>query len=234
MDEFENYWKLSDMEQRFNSSSAGIRTLSSAWILGALAALGWLLEPARAALRWDLPVGLLAGSVCALATAGIATLWVLDQLVFHRLLNSVFLVGLRMEAANPSLPPLRSMMMKTMEGEGSHRWERLFYLAPLLVFTLLAATLLWAAPEPVARAAAADWRPIGLLLLGCQVAIVAWVLFKQPGMSVIDRAKWFGDPAFTDCVQARAFERIIERWQPAPATSPRDASSDPVGASATT
>ena len=232
MDELENYWKLSEMEQRFNSSSAGIRTLSSAWILGALAALGWLLEPARAALRWDLPFGLLASSVCALATAGIATLWVLDQFVFHRLLSTVFLVGLRMEAANPSLPPLRSMMMKTMEGEGTHRWERLFYLAPLMLFTLLSASLLWAAPQPEARAAT-DWRPIGLLLLGCQVAIVAWVLAKQPKLSVIDRAQWFGDPAFTDCVQARAFERIIERWQPAAPDSSRGAASPSAGSATT-
>lgn len=105
MDKIECYWKLSEMEERFNSSSAGVRTLASGWLLAALAALGWLLDPSKPS-SWMIPLGLLLVVVCVLGVAGIATLWILDQLVFHRLLNSVFLVGLKMESSDPVIPPL--------------------------------------------------------------------------------------------------------------------------------
>ncbi|HJW12249.1 MAG TPA: hypothetical protein VJ598_10705 [Albitalea sp.] len=215
MDDDKGYWKLGEIEQRFNETQTGVRTLASAWILGALAALGWLLDPTKPSANWPVPFGLLALVVCMLATAGIATLWVMDQLVFHRLLDSVFLVGLRMEFASPELPPLRHVMLKTMEGQGTHRWERLFYLAPLLVFTLLSGVVLfggsasWLASPNAALNAVV--RPIGALMLVLQVAVVAWVLLKQPATRLTDRAGWFGDPAFEAALRERRSADVIAR-----------------------
>jgi len=56
----EEYWKLGEMEQGFNESAAGVRALASAWMLAALAAIGWLLDPSKAAAPWHVPVGVLA------------------------------------------------------------------------------------------------------------------------------------------------------------------------------
>lgn len=141
MDKFERYWKLSEMEERYNSSSGGIRTLASAWLLGALGATGWLFSSYNSE-TWPLPLGLLVVVVMTLGSFGMVTLWVMDQLVFHRLLTSVFLVGLKMEKDDHQIPPLRSMMMKTQEGLGTHRWERFFYLGPVLVFLLITFTII--------------------------------------------------------------------------------------------
>lgn len=136
MDKFESYWKLSEMEERYNSSSGGIRTLASAWILGSLGAMGWLFSSYNP-VKWPLPLGFLLVTVMTLGNVGMITLWVMDQLVFHRLLSSVFLVGLKIEKDDQEIPPIRSMMMKTQEGLGTHRWERFFYLGPALVFFLI-------------------------------------------------------------------------------------------------
>jgi len=215
MEDREGYWKLAEIEQRFNETETGVRTLASGWILGAIAALGWLLEPGKSPDEWPVPVGLLAVAVCALATAGVATLWVLDQLVFHRLLDAVFLVGLRMEYASPALPPIRHVMLKTMEGQGTHRWERLFYFAPLFVFTLLSGTMLlggsaslFAAHDAALNAAA---RPVCGVLLAMQIAISAWVLVKQSANSFLDRAGWFDDPIFEATLRDRRTAEVIAR-----------------------
>src|SRR5262245_24966809 len=115
MDKLEAYFKLSDIEKRFNESESGVRTLASGCLLASLAGLGSLLDPSKTG-PWPVPLGLLLSIVCTLAVAGIATLWVLEQLVFHRLLDAVFVVGLRMERADPTLPPIHTMMLKTLEG----------------------------------------------------------------------------------------------------------------------
>jgi hypothetical protein len=122
MSKLDAYFKLSEIEQRFNESGAGVRTLASGWMLAALAGLGWLLDPSKSG-PWVVPLGLLLSMICTMAVAGIATLWVLDQLVYHRLLDAVFLVGLRMERADRTLPPIHAMMLKTIEGKGTHRWS---------------------------------------------------------------------------------------------------------------
>jgi hypothetical protein len=213
MDKVDCYWKLSEMEERFNSSSAGVRTLASGWVLAALAALGWLLDPSKPS-SWAIPLGLLLISVCALAVAGVATLWVLDQLVFHRLLNSVFLVGLKMERTEPVLPPIRALMMKTVEGRGTHRWELFFYLGPLVVFVLLSVIVVTTGSSTLFSASrqglSLDLRWIGYSLLVAQIIVIVWVSLKQHSVGIVQRAAWFGDRGFEELMRKGAFEDIVK------------------------
>jgi hypothetical protein len=213
MDKFDCYWKLSEMEERFNSSSAGVRTLASGWLLAALAALGWLLDPGKP-LSWAIPLGLLLIAICTLGVAGIATLWVLDQLVFHRLLNSVFLVGLKMERDEPALPPIRALMMKTVEGRGTHRWELFFYLGPLVVFVVLSAVVVTTGSGAFfftwRQGLSIDLRWVGYLLLLAQIVVIVWVLAKQRSVGIGERAAWFGDREFEEMVRKGAFESIVK------------------------
>jgi ABC-type multidrug transport system fused ATPase/permease subunit len=213
MDKVECYWKLSEMEERFNSSSAGVRTLASGWLLAALAGLGWLLDPNKPS-SWAIPLGLLLVAVCVLGVAGVATLWVLDQLVFHRLLNSVFLVGLKMERAEPALPPIRALMMKTVEGRGTHGWELFFYLGPLIVFVVLSTIVVTTGSNTLffawRQGSSLDLRWVGYVMLLAQIIVIVWVFAKQRSVGIVQCAAWFGDEAFEELMKKRAFEDIVK------------------------
>lgn len=215
MDKFERYWKLSEMEERYNSSSGGIRTLASAWLLGALGATGWLFSSYDSE-TWPLPLGLLVVVVMTLGSFGMITLWVMDHLVFHRLLTSVFLVGLKMEKDDHQIPPLRSMMMKTQEGLGTHRWERGFYLGPVLVFLLITFTIIIGGSKglfaPNVTFFTLNTHLLSLALGISQLVAIAWMIAKLPSMSLKTRAFYFEDEEFTVLVANGRFETTISKF----------------------
>lgn len=216
MDKFERYWKLSEMEERFNSSSGGIRGLASAWLLASLGAIGWLFHSYNFD-TWPLPLGFLIMVVTTLSCVGITTLWVMDQLVFHRLLSSVFLVGLKIEKDDHDIPPIRSIMMKTQEGLGTHRWERFFYLIPILIFIFLSFVVLIGGTNELfsvnQRYFNFTTRYISVFLVIIQVAIVVWMLAKFPSVSLKDRAPWFGDEKFTNVVNEEEYQKTISKFR---------------------
>jgi hypothetical protein len=217
MDKFERYWKLSEMEERFNSSSGGIRGLASAWLLASLGAIGWLLSTYDPE-TWPLPMGFLIVVVATLGCIGITTLWVMDQLVFYRLLNSVFLVGLKIEKDDNEIPPIRSIMMKAQEGLGTHRWERFFYMTPVSIFVLFSAVITVSGSDAFfvgnTKYFELDTRYISGLLLLLQIAALIWMLFKFGSISREERASYFNDREFTDIVNNKTYEKTISRFQP--------------------
>lgn len=203
------------MEERYNSSSGQIRTLASAWLLGALGATGWMFS-AYDPETWPLPIGLLIVVVMTLGSFGIITLWVMDQLVFHRLLTSVFLVGLKMEKDDHQIPPLRSMMMKFQEGLGTHRWERIFYLSPALAFLLITFTIIIGGSErlfsPNISFITINMKLLSLGLGMSQLAAIVWMITKLPSMSLENRASHFEDEEFTALVSKRRYEMTISKF----------------------
>lgn len=219
MDKFERYWKLSDMEERYNSSSGGIRALASAWLLASLGATGWLFNSYDPS-TWPLPLGLLVVVVMTLGAVGMITLWVMDQLVFHRLLTSVFLVGLKIEHDDPEIPPLRSMMMKTEEGLGTHRWERLFYLGPIFVFVMISVVVIVGASDKLFQSSeekfSLDTQLLSVFLVALQVVALGWMIAKLPSMSLKERARYFQDKEFAELVSDSRFETVISRFRANP------------------
>jgi hypothetical protein len=219
MDKFERYWKLSDMEERYNSTSGGIRALASAWLLSSLGATGWLFNSYNP-LTWPLPLGFLVVVVMTLGGVGMITLWVMDQLVFHRLLTSVFLVGLKIEKDDPEIPPLRSMMMKTQEGLGTHRWERLFYLGPIFVFIMISVVVIVGASDelflPNRKYFSFNTQLLSVILVILQLVALSWMIAKVPSMSLKARASYFQDKEFADLVADSRFEMIISRFRSNP------------------
>ena len=215
MDNFDKYWKLSEMEERYNTSSGGIRTLASAWILAALGAIGWIFNSYKFD-NWPIPLGLLVVIVSLLATAGITTLWVMDQLVFHRLLNSVFLIGLKMEKDDPELPPIRSMMLKTQEGSGTSKWELLFYLAPIITFILLSFLITAFGMDKLFLANqelfAFNAKLISWIFFAIQLITLFWVFLNTKTLKKFKkRASWFEDEEFTKIVSDSLYESIIAK-----------------------
>ncbi len=70
-------------------------------------------------------------STALMATAGIATLYVVDQHVYQRLLQTAFDVGLRTEQLGSRLPLIRTLMVLSASGSGMARRLRFFYLIPM-------------------------------------------------------------------------------------------------------
>ncbi|MEN6331399.1 MAG: hypothetical protein ABFD57_05395 [Smithella sp.] len=219
MDKFERYWKLSEMEERYNSSSAGIRGLASAWLLASLGAMGWLFSSYNYE-TWPLPLGFLIVVVATMGCFGMITLWVMDQLVFHRLLTSVFIVGLKIEKDDKEIPPIRSMMMKSQEGLGTHRWERFFYLSPVFIFILISFVVIIAGSNKLFSAEEIyfplNTLYISVFLVIAQSIAVIWMITKLPSMSLKTQASYFDDQEFTKLVADSGFEMTVARFRSKP------------------
>ena len=210
------------MEERFNSSSGAIRALASGWLLASIGSIGWIFNAYNAE-TWPLPIGLLVTVVSTLGSIGITTLWVMDQLVFFRLLNSVFLVGLKIEKDDNEIPPIRSVMMKAQEGLGTHRWERFFYITPISIFILLSIVLIIGGSDALFSGNEKyfnfNTRYISILLVFIQIIALIWMLIKFCSISQKKRAIYFNDEEFTKIVNAKAYEITISKFQSKPKTA---------------
>ena len=224
MEKHKHYWELPKLEERFNSSSQSIRGLASAWLLGTFAALAWLVQNQKnmSALA---PLGLLLIIVCTVACGGFTTLWIMDQLVFHRLLNSVFLIGLLMEANDCKIPPLRSMMMKTEESRGTHFWEKFFYVGPILAFIVISLLAIFKRgsvnlfSDPSGQQDNLSYL-IALLLVCLQIFILVFLLERQHKVGLFKkRAAWFQNTPFSEIVSEENYEKVIGNFMPSPLSS---------------
>ena len=137
---FDRVWKIAQeigvQERHFNGLQTAYRNMASVWLLAAFAGIGFAISQ-KLALTLDRE--LLIAAVAAAGGVGIALLWVLDLLVYHRLLDSCFIEGLVLEARYPWLPPLRGNMMQTQKGQGVLFRTVGFYLAPIVLLILVAA-----------------------------------------------------------------------------------------------
>ena len=83
--------------------------------------------------------------IAVAGSLGITLLWVVDLLVYHRLLDSNFVEGLILEEQYPWLPPIRSNMMRTQMGQGVLFCVVLFYSGTIMLLVIIAggALSLW-------------------------------------------------------------------------------------------
>ena len=139
-----NYQEIREYEQHFNSLETEIRKLASGWLLAALGAIAYLIksaymgDPAAPASKFLVEPGLLIFFVCLAGNLGLVVLWILDQMVYHRLLNAVFLLGLMMEYKYAYLPPVRTLMMLYSLKRGMARYLRYYYFIPMAVLAGIA------------------------------------------------------------------------------------------------
>ena len=143
---FERVWKIVEeigvQERHFNGLQTGYRSMASAWLLATFAGIGFA---STQTIQIGIDRELLVAAIAVAGGVGIALLWVLDLLVYHRLLDSCFIEGLILEERYPWLPPFRSNMMQTQQGQGVLFRTVGFYLAPvgLLIFIAGGALALW-------------------------------------------------------------------------------------------
>lgn len=153
--------ELTASERHFNSLETEYRKLASIWLLAGFAGMGFILkeEPQMALAR---EVVIMAIGMAA--SIGIFLLWIVDLLVYHRLLHACFEEAKKMEIVYPEFPQVRSEMEGTQAG-GKVVTTRLrwFYIS------LTAAPVIFPAPLFV------DW---------CQTKY-------GPGIAFIATGRWF-------------------------------------------
>ncbi|HFA59730.1 MAG TPA: hypothetical protein ENJ83_03465 [Rhodospirillales bacterium] len=147
---FERVWRLVEQigveERHFNDLQARYRSMASGWLLATFGAIGFVAsETIQVGIDRELLIAGIAGAGCV----GIALLWVVDLLVYHRLLDSCFIEGLLLEEQYRWLPPFRNNMMNTQKGEGVLSGVVGFYLGPIVLLILVAggALSLWIRKE---------------------------------------------------------------------------------------
>lgn len=117
--------RLTASEKHFDGMKSTCRSLASTWLLATFGALGFILTEN---LRGVLPLEVVALGLGICGATGIFLLWVLDLLVYHRLLDASFMEGLKLEAAFPQAPQVRHRMMASQPGGQTVFYEAWFYI----------------------------------------------------------------------------------------------------------
>jgi len=174
---FERVWKLVTeigvQERHFNGLQSTYRYMASAWLLATFGAMGFALtQKIAVAIDYEL---LLAGMALA-GCAGIVLLWILDMLVYQRLLDACFVEGLILEKQHSWLPSLRSNMIASQRGRRPVFLLRVvgFYLAPVVLLLVVAtgAMALWLAHRDRPELAVA--LALGGVAVACAASIVIY------------------------------------------------------------
>lgn len=167
---WEMYKSLVAQSEHFNGLESTYRTLASTWLLAAFGGIGFILK--------DVPdyAGLLVAAVSAAAAAGIFLLWLMDLMVYHRLLGAVFAVQGALEDRHPWLPQTAHGMMRAHDNAGVVPKIVWFYVVSYLILVGIASVALvrhlgseWNAP---AQAAATI---LCIVLLGGGVGLYMYV-----------------------------------------------------------
>lgn len=218
----DHYWKLSELEQGFGGQQASVRLLSSTWMLASFSGTGLLLQQPNpaSAINWSVPVPTLILLISAMSFMGLLVLWIIDQLVFQRLLNSVTLMCLKMEFDNPELPRTRSLFMASAEDIGMGRWIMLFYLVPMVGFTLLSiASFIFL----IDVAGVSSLELVALVLIAAQVGLLLFVRYYSKDVPPGRRAEYFGDKGFSAMFRhdgSLDTRRIVANYDPGGADAP--------------
>ena len=207
-----DYTACAEYERHFNTLQAGIRGLASAWILAVFAGFSVLLQQNKD-VAWLLPAQLLIALMAFMASVGLVLLWTLDQLIYQRLLSSVFLTGFQMERLNPDLPPTRALMIHALSGSVT-RLVRLFYASPCAFFTVVTVIAAYAALGGQASQATVlspGQRKVVLVLAVLQALLLVWMVWKSKQVGGQSQVVAFGKELETAYADPDARRRLIQR-----------------------
>lgn len=200
-----DYWKIAEAERHFNLVEAGIRGLASTWMLAAFAVIAQLINS-----RSD---AIMIVVVCTMVTIGLTVLWILDQLVYHRILDSFFLVGLKMEYENDKLPPIRLLLVESAlesPGEkGFDYWMRLYYVIPISGFIVISvATTVYQGLNDVefSKIEFMNIYLVGLLLILIQIILLIWILIRSRDVDIMKRIESLN-------IKKLEIKNIIEKYR---------------------
>ena len=201
------YASIATYEHHFNDMEMEVRKFASAWLLASLGAIAYLVRQQLTDSLVD--AKLLIVIVCLMANLGLLILWILDQMVYHRLLNAVFLLGLRMEYTYAELPPIRTLMMLFSKKHGMARYLRFFYLVPMYAMAILAAVVaIWRIIERWCQGI--DFGVVVVVLVCAAIPAWAWMTTKQ-AEKYHEISAGFGDPDFVDYLKETRFAQVLKK-----------------------
>lgn len=132
--DLDSAWKmlcdLRDTQNHFNEIQANYRRLASTWLLADFGAMGFLLSTK---LSVSVPTEVIVFCVALAGSSGILLLWVLDTLVYHRLLDAAFKEALKIEDEYPSLPQVYNNMRVSQPKGQVTSYTECFYIGIILV-----------------------------------------------------------------------------------------------------
>lgn len=209
----EKYQRIESFETRFNNNEKEIKKLASIWLLADLGAIAFLVKGTYLGLESSvgnasaniIDARLLISLVGLMGIIGLFILWILDQIVYQGLLNSVFLYGLRLEYCYNFLPPMRTLMMIFSNKRGMVWYLRFYYILPMSFLTAIALiSSFWYVNETKNMPSIT----IGLVSL----VITIWVYWKSARLEkYAEIAKGFNDKEFVDYLTKGKFETILQR-----------------------
>lgn len=143
----ELYRHIGEKEQHFNEIESRYRFLASNWLLAMFGAVGFLTFEAIGSSNYYLIAT--AGVAAFIAQVGVALIWNLDLMVYHALLDTVFVEGIKLEKKYDWLPKIRlKMFPRVLHQTVNHSTVRVFsrirafYLATISVCGLTSVVLL--------------------------------------------------------------------------------------------
>jgi len=131
------YKNLTEQCEHFNSIESTYRTLASTWLLAAFAGIGFVLKDIRSEHG-----SLFIAAIASAAAVGIFLLWLLDLMVYHRLLGAAFAEQLALENRHVWLPQVAHGMMGAHGGAGVVPKIVWFYIASYALLVGIASVAL--------------------------------------------------------------------------------------------
>ena len=198
-------WKLFDFiateERHFNDIQAKYRLLASGWLLASFAGIGFVVTER---LNVQASPYLLAAGIAAAGALGIQLLWVVDLLVYQRLLDSCFVEGLKLERTLAEMPPFRHNMMKMQSGEGVLFRVVGFYLGPTVLLTLITglALVLYVRTESPAYA------PIVAVATVLLALVWSYLMYVKTANTAVFGTMLEADSRFDDDAKSRKASRV--------------------------
>lgn len=122
-------------ERHFNNLEIEYRKLASVWLLASFGGIGFLLKEN---LKMVIPLEVAMIGIGMAGSIGNILIWIVDLLVYHRLLDACFDERKRFEELHPEMPQTRQHMMNYQKGghvTTSLRWFYVLLVAAPVVFS---------------------------------------------------------------------------------------------------
>jgi len=127
--EREHLWKvyleLGVMERHFGDAQLRCRAIASTWLLAMFAGFGFLISK-------DLnvfPPQMLIAALGFVSASALFIMWVIDLVIYQRLLDAAFIEGMSLEEGQPWLPQVRSNRRKLLKGVALGRFTNFYAVA---------------------------------------------------------------------------------------------------------